>query len=57
MSDELVPVALRVLACLTLHSQQPDPKDVVRLREAVTGEERDWEVDTLAAHIIQREAR
>src|SRR5215472_7705583 len=35
MSEELIRVALRILACLTLHFQQPESSDVERLREAV----------------------
>ena len=57
MSEELVLVALRVLACSAIRRQQPDHDDVARLREAVAPEERDWEVETLAAHIVEREVR
>jgi hypothetical protein len=57
MSEELILVALRVLACVTLDCQHPDPEDGATLRQAVTGEERDWDVDALAAHIIHREVR
>jgi hypothetical protein len=56
-SMELIQVAARVLACVTLHHQRPDPDDVTRLRKAVEGEERCWEVDPLAVYIIEREAR
>ena len=55
MSEELVRVALRVLACFALDRQYPNPEDVARLRRAVTGEEHDWEVDALAAYVIERE--
>jgi hypothetical protein len=51
MSKELVLVALRVLACLVVRRQDPAPEDVARLRQAVAAEERDWEVETLAAYI------
>jgi hypothetical protein len=57
MAEELVRVALRVLACSVVRRQDPNAEDVVCLRQAVTGEERDWEVDALAAHIIHREVR
>jgi hypothetical protein len=57
MSEELVRVALRVLTCLTVNRQHPDPQDVARLRQAVAGDERDWETDALAAHIVVREVR
>jgi hypothetical protein len=57
MAEELVRVALRVLACLTVNRQHPSPKDVARLRAAVTEEERGWEVDALAGYIIHREVR
>jgi len=57
MSEELVLVALRVLACSAIRCQDPAPEDVAQLREAVTGEERDWKVEALAAQIIQREVR
>jgi hypothetical protein len=57
MTEELIGVALRVLACVTLCFQDPDPQDVARLRDAVAGEEQGWEVDALAAYIIHREVR
>jgi primosomal protein N'' len=57
MSEELVLVALRVLACSVVRRQDPTPEDVARLREAVTAEERDWEAETLAAYITERELR
>jgi hypothetical protein len=57
MSEELVLVALRVLACSVVRRQDPTPEDVARLREAVTEVQRDWEVNTLATHIVERELR
>jgi hypothetical protein len=57
MSEELVLVALRVLACSVVRGKDPAPEDVARLREAVTEVQRDWEVDTLATHIVERELR
>jgi len=53
--EELVRLALRVLTCLALNRQYPNPTDVARLRQAVSEEERDCDVDALAAYIIKRE--
>jgi hypothetical protein len=57
MSEELVRVALRVLTCLTVNRQAPDPKDVACLRKAAGQDMQVWDADQLAAYIIDRETR
>ena len=51
-------VALRVWVCFMSRDKgNPDERDVVRLRKAAEGPERDLGLDDLAGHIVRREVK
>ena len=56
MSEDLLPIAVRVLACYTNEPHKyPDFADVRRLRAEVEGEDCIPDPDLLAVRIIERE--
>jgi hypothetical protein len=55
MPEQVIRAALRIRFCFAEKPhKRPNPADVERLRQAVSGKERDWPVGVLAAHILQR---
>lgn len=58
MAEEVFPVAQRVLTCFAASPpEEPNPNDVERLRNAVSGEAKKWLAHDLAAYIIKREIK
>ena len=56
MPEDVLPIAVRVLACYTNEPHKyPDFADVCRLRAAVEGEDYLLDPDLLAVRIIERE--
>jgi hypothetical protein len=56
VAEEPLRIVLRVLSCFTDRPcRLPDAVDEQQLRESVSGDERNWEVDVLATYVIHQE--